>query len=81
MTFGLSVALIGMGTVFVALIFLVGFINLMSWATGLSKRAKTSQGEASPGGIVAVPTPVAAVDYGEVHAVIAAAVAAYTRKP
>ena len=90
--FGLTVALIGMGTVFVVLMALVGFINLMGWATTcLTKEAKTPKGAAAVGMTAvpapvpvaaprAVPTTIAAVDDEEIHAVLAAAVAAYTRK-
>ena len=83
--FGLTVALIGMGTVFVALVFLVGFINLMSWATGLSKRAKTPPVEPVTRAATA-PAPVAvqaanlAGNDEEIRTVLAAAVAAYTQK-
>jgi sodium pump decarboxylase gamma subunit len=80
LTFGLTVALIGMGTVFTALIFLVGFIKLMGMATSLTQGAKAPK--VVPAAVaVAASAPVPEGDDGEVLAVIAAAVAAYTRKP
>ena len=67
--FGLTVALIGMGTVFTALMLLVGFIVLMSLATRLAAAPKAA---AAPAGVVAP-----AGDDGELPAVIAAAIEAY----
>jgi sodium pump decarboxylase gamma subunit len=80
LTFGLTVALIGMGTVFFALVLLVGFIQLMGMATSLSLGAKTPKVVMATGA-VAASAPVPGGDGEEVLAVIAAAVAAYTRKP
>ena len=78
MIFGLTVALIGMGTVFFALVLLVGVIRVQSYLVALVERRKAPKAAAAPAaGAAAVP----AGDDGEVTAVIAAAVAAYTRKP
>ena len=70
--FGLTVALIGMGTVFTALMLLVGFIVLMSLATRLAAAPKAPKAAAAPAGVVAP-----AGDDGELPAVIGAAIEAY----
>jgi len=76
--FGLTVALIGMGTVFFALVLLVCYIRVQSYLVALAERRKAPKAAGAPAaGAAAVP----AGDDGEVTAVIAAAVAAYTRKP
>jgi len=72
--FGLTVALIGMGTVFFALVLLVFFINLMSRATRLASAPKAAKAAAAPAGAAA------AVDDGELPAVIAAAIEAWRGK-
>jgi len=69
--FGLTVALIGMGTVFFALVLLVFFINLMSRATRLASAPKAAKAAAAPAGAAVT------VDDGELPAVIAAAIEAY----
>ena len=82
LTFGLTVAAIGMGTVFFALVLLVGVIKVMSLATALTERAKAPKAVATAARARAVAAPAKAQleDDGEVLAVIAAAVAGYTRK-
>ncbi|HEX9157621.1 MAG TPA: OadG family transporter subunit [Syntrophales bacterium] len=77
LTFGLTVSLIGMGVVFVALVLLVYIIR------SISKLAVLYEKTAAPPkvGTTKVPVRVPEEDDGEILAVIAAAVAAHTRKP
>ncbi|HNQ02540.1 MAG TPA: OadG family protein [Syntrophales bacterium] len=78
--FGLTVALIGMGTVFFALVLLVGVIKVQGYLVSLAERRKAPRVSAAPAaGSAAMAAP--AGDEGEVLAVIAAAVSAFSRKP
>jgi sodium pump decarboxylase gamma subunit len=79
MIFGLTVALIGMGTVFFALVLLVGVIRVQSCLVALAVRRKVPKAAAAPAAPAAAPVP--AGDDGEVLAVIAAGGAALTREP
>ena len=49
LTFGLTVALIGMGVVFIALVFLVGVIKVLGYASALTDRAGASKAAPVPG--------------------------------
>jgi sodium pump decarboxylase gamma subunit len=69
-----------MGTVFFALVLLVGFIQLMGMTTRLTEGVKTSKAVPAAA-VVSGPAPIQGTDDHEVLAVISAAVAAYTRKP
>jgi glutaconyl-CoA/methylmalonyl-CoA decarboxylase subunit delta len=77
LTFGLTVSLIGMGVVFVALVLLVCLIR------SISKLAVLYEKSAAPPRVAKAKVPVRAPeeDDGEILAVIAAALAAHTRKP
>jgi sodium pump decarboxylase gamma subunit len=77
LTFGLTVSLIGMGVVFVALVLLVYIIR------SISKLAVLYEKSAAPPKVATakVPVRVPEEDNGEILAVIAAALAAHTRKP
>ena len=77
LTFGLTVSLIGMGVVFVALVLLVYIIR------SISKLAVLYEKTAAPPKVSTAKVPVRAPeeDDEEILAVIAAAVAAHTRKP
>jgi sodium pump decarboxylase gamma subunit len=77
LTFGLTVSLIGMGVVFVALVLLVYIIR------SISKLAVLYEKSAAPPKVATakVPVRVPEEDDGEILAVIAAALAAHTRKP
>jgi sodium pump decarboxylase gamma subunit len=77
LTFGLTVSLIGMGVVFIALVLLVYIIR------SISKLAVLYEKTAAPPkvGTVTVPVRAPEEDDGEILAVIAAALAAHTRKP
>ena len=74
--YGLSVALVGIGTVFVGLIILIALIKLMeivmASATGKKKAAATAPAAPAP----VAEEPVEETDDDELIAVIAAAVAA-----
>ena len=74
--YGLSVALVGIGTVFVGLIILIALIKLMeivmASATGKKKAAVPAPAAAAP----VAEEPVEETDDDELIAVIAAAVAA-----
>ncbi|NPV04246.1 MAG: OadG family protein [Syntrophaceae bacterium] len=72
--FGLTVALIGMGTVFAVLILLVGFITLMGRATRLAASPRAPKAAAVP---ARAPGSSPTADDGELPAVIAAAIRAY----
>ena len=76
LTFGLTVSLIGMGVVFVALVLLVYIIK------AISKLAVLYENSAAPPKVSTAKAPIRAPeeDDGEMLAVIAAAVAAHTRK-
>ncbi len=98
LTFGLTVAAIGMGVVFTALVFLVGVIKVLGYAAAIidragaskaapvpkaaARRAAAAAAPAAPKAEAAAAAPAKAQqeDDGEVQAVIAASVAAYTRK-
>ena len=77
--YGLSVAVVGIATVFVGLVILIALIKVMEMAiTGATK--KTEKPAPAPAAPAPVPAPVVASepeeDEGELIAVIAAAVAA-----
>lgn len=78
--YGLSVALVGMGTVFVGLIILIALIKLLEQVLhGMGKKeAAPAQQAVAAEAVEAVEAgaPEAAADDGELIAVIAAAVAA-----
>ncbi|QNB45970.1 hypothetical protein BR63_06365 [Thermanaerosceptrum fracticalcis] len=79
LTFGLQVALIGLGIVFVALTFLIGVIKVMAVATG-NREVKKTPKVAAP--VTKGADPAAAVkkeDDSDVIAVIAATVAFLTQ--
>lgn len=93
MIFGLTVALIGMGVVFTALVFLVVVIKVLGYAASIIDRAGASKAAPVPRATarraataaaapaaVAAAMPAPADDDGEVLAVVSAAVAAYTQK-
>jgi len=79
--FGLQVALIGLGTVFVALAFLIGVISIMAAATGNKGVKKTPEPKAPvKAQVEQQPAAVAAPeDDSDVLAVIAATVAFLTQ--
>jgi sodium pump decarboxylase gamma subunit len=79
--FGLQVALIGLGIVFIALTFLIGVIKVMAVATGNAEVKKTPD-QAAPVKKAPEQQPIAAVkkeDDSDVMAVIAATVAFLTQ--
>ena len=75
--YGLSVAAVGILTVFVALIILIGLIKAMEKVIGgVSKKAAPAPAPAAPAPAPAVEEAAEEEDEGELIAVIAAAVAA-----
>jgi sodium pump decarboxylase gamma subunit len=78
--FGLQVTILGISVVFIALVFLIFVIKLLTKATELSE-AKKGAGEPVliKKGSVVKDAPLSKEDEGEVIAVIAAAVACLTK--
>ncbi|MDD2432988.1 MAG: OadG family protein [Clostridia bacterium] len=76
LTFGLQVTVLGMSVVFIALIFLILVINLMTKGTEFSKAKKGAAGaEPIKKEAVAAAASPSEEDEGEVIAVLAAAIA------
>ena len=75
--YGLSVAAVGILTVFVALVILIGLIKVMEMViNGASKKAAPAPAPAAPAPAPVVEETAEEEDEGELIAVIAAAVAA-----
>lgn len=80
--FGLSVSLIGMGTVIFALVLLMGIIKTMSQFAALTERVTVleKRGRGGPPVLPVAAPPVEAENDEEIAAVITAALAAFLRK-
>ena len=74
--YGLSVALVGLSTVFVGLIILIGLIKLMEMIMTSGKGKKKAEAPAPAAPAPVAEEPVEETDDDELIAVIAAAVAA-----
>lgn len=81
LVFGLQVSALGIGIVFLALVFLIGVIKIMAMATELSVKKESSAGTAdlSLTGKKQLDNPTETEDR-EIIAVIAAAIACMTRQ-
>ena len=82
LAFGLSISLIGMGTVLFALVLLMGVIKALSGIMALTKKSTVFKGNGGEKNlVVTVATPRAQMENDEeIIAVIAAALAVALRK-